>query len=393
MATPHFFGFDASYMQTAGYLERADLKIGEYDGLDYPDYYSAVAPSQAISTYGGVDVFAVTMLAGQTYKLDIDGASIPLEFDIINAAGKRVGGAADFQSFTASQTGTYYIAVHHASNDYTGEFDWERDTASTGSYRFNFSAPTTSIPGRSYSYSDAAQSYRFSDVSEEVRSNGGNDYLELMGGNDIGLGGTGNDTMFGGIGSDELSGEAGYDRLFGDSGEDVLRGGSEDDTLYGGSERDNLSGGTGNDTMWGGTGNDTLWGDSGNDVLRGDSGADFIRGGAGVDVMYGGADADTFHFLRSEAQASSSYTPAYHDRIEDFDYRQNDKIDLSDLSVYALGWRGSNGFTASNQVRVVALSNGYHEVQVNLDSDSASELDIMVKAVAPGGLIQSDFLL
>jgi Ca2+-binding RTX toxin-like protein len=356
-----------------------------------------VAPNQSIVTSGGVDVFAMTLVQGETYKFDIDNGSINLELDIINHAGKRVGGNDDFNggrdpflSFTADQTGTYYVAVRHASNDYIdGFFDWERTPAPTGTYSFSVSAET--MPRYTYNLSDASQSLSYSNASDTVRANGGNDLIQLNGGNDIGLGGSGSDSLYGGSGMDELSGQSGSDRLYGGSGDDVLRGGSEADRLYGGTERDSLSGGTGNDSLLGESGSDTLWGESGADVLSGGEGNDFLRGGSGLDLLFGGAGADTFHFLRGEAPASSGYALASHDRIEDFDFRQNDTIDLTDLANGTLGWRGTGEFTAANQVRVVNLSNGYVEVQVNLDGDRASELDIMVKPVTAGGLFLSDF--
>ena len=397
---PLNFSFDASYLTTAGTLERGDMTSGSYPGLDYPNYKSAVAPNQSISTSGGVDVFAMTLVQGQTYYFDIDNGTIDLELDIINQAGNRVGGNDNsgtgldpFLGFTAAQTGTYYIAVHHASNDYlANSFDWERTSSPTGSYRFSVSAQTS--PTYTYNLSDAAESLSYTtDSSQTVRANGGNDLIQLNGGNDIGLGGSNNDSLYGGSGMDELSGQSGSDRLYGGTEDDVLRGGSEVDSLDGGSGRDGLSGGTGDDYLSGGVGNDTLWGEAGADRLWGGDGTDFLRGGTELDILSGGAGADTFHFLRGEAPASSGYTLASHDQIADFDYRQGDKIDLTDLASGVLTWRGSSGFTASNQVRVVELNNGYTEVQVNLDSDAASELDIMVNPVALGGLLQSDFLL
>jgi Ca2+-binding RTX toxin-like protein len=387
------FSFDASYLQTAGTLERAYLTKGTYPGLDYPNYASGVAPDQSISTRGGVDVFAMTLVAGQTYKFDIDNASIDLEIDIINQAGQRVGGNDDssgsdnpFLSFTASRTGTYFIAVHHAANDYVdGFFDWERPSAPTGSYRFFVSAQT--MPSYSYNLSDASQSLSYSNNSQEVLADGGNDAIWLNGGNDIGLGGSGSDRLYGGSGMDELSGQSGSDRLEGGSGDDVLRGGSEGDRLFGGTERDGLSGGTGDDQLSGGSGRDTLWGEAGRDTVFGGDGDDFIRGGGGLDRLYGGAGDDTFHFLRGEAPASSY---SNEDRIEDF--RVGDRIDFSDLLFGELGWRGARGFSAANQVQVVELSNGYTDVRVNLDGDSASELEVLVRT-SGFDLLREDFIL
>jgi Ca2+-binding RTX toxin-like protein len=391
---PYSFRFDASTLTGAGYLDRANFTTGSYPGLDYPSYRSAVAPNQSIATSGGVDVVAMTMVAGQTYKFDVDGAALDLELDIINQSGVRVGGSdnADgsrdpFLSFTPSQTGTYFVAVHHAANDYvSGSFGFEGTPGPTGAYKLFVSTPT--VTSYSYTQTNASESKSYSDNAQTVRALGGNDSVWLNGGNDIGLGDSGNDSLYGGSGTDELVGGSGADRVEGGSGNDVLRGDGEADRLYGGSERDALSGGTGNDLLAGGTGNDTLWGESGADTIYGESGNDFIRGGEGLDVLFGGAGADTFHFLRGEAPANDYATE---DRIEDFQI--GDRIDLSDLYSGTLTWRGTGAFTGANQVRLVELDSGYVDVRVNLDSDSRAEFEVLVKASGGFDLIRDDFIL
>lgn len=391
---PHTFSFDASALSTAGYLDRANFTTGRFPGLDYPGYYSAVAPYQSIATSGGVDVFAMTLVAGHTYNFDIDYAALDLELDLIDHGGLRVagsdnfaGGWAPFLSFTASQTGTYFIAVHHAANDYVnGSFQFEGTPGPTGSYQLAVSTPT--LPLYRYDLTGASESRSYSDNAQTVNAGAGNDRIWLNGGNDIGFGGAGADRLYGGFGSDELSGGSGDDRLEGGSGADVLRGGSGADRLYGGAERDSLTGGTGDDFLSGGSGDDTLWGDAGADRLHGGDGNDFLRGGAGLDVLYGGAGADTFHFLKGEAPPSEY---SVEDRIEDFEI--GDRIDLSDLAWGTLTWRGSGSFTGVNQVRVVELASGYRDVRVNLDYDSVAEFEILVRTSGDFHLIEGDFLL
>lgn len=391
---PLTFSFDASTLASAGYLDRADLTTGSYPGLDYPTYFSGVAPSQSIATSGGVDVFAMTLVAGETYKFDIDSGAIDLELDIIGQTGLRVatsdnynGGTDPFLSFTATQTGTYFVAVHHASNDYVnGSFKFMGVSGPTGPYSFAVSTPT--LPSYGYTLTNSADSRTFSDNSQTVRALGGSDTAWLNGGNDIGLGGDGDDSLYGGMGHDELSGSTGRDRLYGDAGDDVLRGGSDVDRLYGGAERDGLSGGSGSDLLSGGSGNDILWGESGSDTLYGEEGNDVLRGGEGLDVMYGGSGADSFHFLPGEAPANDYATE---DRIEDF--QVGDRIDLSDLAWGVLAWRGSQGFTGANQVRLVELSSGYTDVRVNLDSDATAEFEVLVKTAGAFDLFKDDFIL
>ncbi|HVG48726.1 MAG TPA: pre-peptidase C-terminal domain-containing protein, partial [Rubellimicrobium sp.] len=390
---PIQFSFDASTLTAAGYLERADLTTGSYPGLDYPTYRSAVAPNQSIATSGGVDVFAMTFVAGETYKFDIDNGAIDLELDLINQSGLRVatndnasGGLDPFLSYTATQTGTYFVAVHHASNDYVdGSFKFEGTSGPTGAYRFAVSTPA--LTTYNYTLTSAGESKSYSDNAQTIRAQGGNDTIWLNGGNDIGLGGDNDDTLYGGNNSDELSGGSGLDRLYGDAGEDVLRGGGDADSLYGGTERDSLTGGTGSDVLSGGSGNDVLWGESGNDTLYGDDGNDFLRGGEGLDILYGGSGADTFHFFPGEAPANDYATE---DRIEDFQI--GDLIDLSDLAWGTLTWRGTQGFTAANQVRIVELSSGYTDVRVNLDSDATAEVEVLVKPAGTFHLLADDFI-
>ncbi len=392
------YTFDASYPQTATQLERANLTTGsrpeswfDYDGTAW---VSAISPSQSISTYGGVDVFAVTMVQGQTYELDIDLAQLNLQIDILDQTGRRVAtndgsGFNAFLEYTASKTGQYYVAIRHTDNEYTNNFDWQRDTAQTGSYKFSFAASNSSTyqPGanRTYNLNDNGNSYLFTEAADEVRGNGGNDYLELRGGNDIVLGGTGADTVKGESGMDDLMGDSGNDSLYGGSGDDVIRGGLDADILYGGTDRDGLLGGSGNDV---------LFGDSGHDTLSGEAGSDALRGGTGIDVLFGGSGADAFRFYNGESAASSTNTTAYLDSIRDFRRSDGDKIDLrfadgdsSDL----LTWRGTSGFSGADQVRINTsnVQAGYLEVQVNLDNDSPAELEFLVRS----NLERGDFLL
>ncbi|GLW38646.1 hypothetical protein Pcaca04_25820 [Pectobacterium carotovorum subsp. carotovorum] len=85
---------------------------------------------------------------------------------------------------------------------------------------------------------------------------------------------------------------------------------------------DTLSGGAGNDILFGQGGNDTLIGGEGNDLLYGGSGDDILIGGAGGDTLIGGAGADTFKWQAGDIG---------NDVIKDFNAKEGDRIDLSDL--------------------------------------------------------------
>ncbi len=377
------FDFDTSYPSTAVQLERANLTPGGIpENSIRPGWFNAVSPAQSISTGGGVDVFAVTLVQGQQYDFDTDNAQLNLQIDIIDQAGRLVrtidGTGSDvlLERFSPTQTGQYYVAIRHADNEYTGNFNWQRDTSSngpqTGSYQFRFSASPESAyqPGsaRTYDLSDARNVGQTSELADEVRANGGNDSIQLLGGNDIALGGTGADILSGGSGSDDIMGDSGNDLLFGGFGNDVLRGGLDNDRLYG---------------------------ESGNDGLVGGSGSDLLIGGAGVDILTGGAGADYFRFVNGESNASSVNTTAYLDSVQDFSRAQGDKIDLRGAygsdTTGILDWIGGSSFTAAYQVRATNanVQAGYLMVQVNLDTDASAEMEILVRA----GLGESDFLL
>ncbi|EYD77549.1 hypothetical protein Rumeso_00715 [Rubellimicrobium mesophilum DSM 19309] len=125
-------------------------------------------------------------------------------------------------------------------------------------------------------------------------------------------------------------------------------------------------------------------------MLIGGLGDDFLRGGAGVDTLFGGRGADTFHFLVGEARYDA--VGLTEDRIQDFE--ADDLIDLSDVSDLGLDFIGRAAFDGAYEVRIADLreTNGYQEVQVNLDDGSRPELAFLVDA--GDRLLQADdFLL
>ncbi|BES85761.1 hypothetical protein PEC302107_12220 [Pectobacterium araliae] len=85
---------------------------------------------------------------------------------------------------------------------------------------------------------------------------------------------------------------------------------------------DTLNGGAGNDILFGQGGHDTLIGGEGNDLLYGGAGDDILIGGAGGDTLIGGAGADTFKWQAGDIG---------NDVIKDFNAKEGDRIDLSDL--------------------------------------------------------------
>lgn len=89
-----------------------------------------------------------------------------------------------------------------------------------------------------------------------------------------------------------------------------LRGSRNDDDLTGSGNGDRLEGREGNDGLYGLAGDDDLFGQDGDDTLVGGTGNDYLEGGGG---------ADTFVFTAGDG----------YDWIEDFDFFEGDRIDLS----------------------------------------------------------------
>lgn len=385
------FSFSSNTVESDSYLHSGVFTTGSHPNVNDPTWFSAVAPAQAIESAYDVDVFAITLVAGQRYSFDVDtDGRIDLQLDLIGQDGRLVATSDNVGSspdpllvVDVNRTGTYYVAVRHAANDYVdGGFSFLARSAATGSYALVVSTPSLPVLQR---LTEGADSRSYSDLSQNVAGLGGDDRLWLMGGNDIAHGGAGNDSLIGGTGDDELNGGDGQDRLWGESGSDVLIGGAGNDSLYGGIGNDALTGGAGADILHGGDGADTLSGGSGADTLVGAEGNDFLRGGAGADQLYGGAGWDVFHFLPGES------VPGAEDAIRDF--QNNERIDLSDLAPGTLGWRGGLGFTAANQVRVVDAGGGWQQVLVNLDADAAAEFSLFVNTGGAFRLAADDFLL
>lgn len=133
----------------------------------------------------------------------------------------------------------------------------------------------------------------------------------------------GNDFVLGRQSADKILGGAGKDFIHGQNGDDLLIGGSGSDQLYGGNGHDIL---IGDDVLIIGSGAGTRYMQAGSggegDCLDGGNGNDLLIGGAGNDTLTGGNGADVFKFL-SGANGK--------DKITDFDAREGDKIDISDV--------------------------------------------------------------
>ncbi|TLP54437.1 type I secretion C-terminal target domain-containing protein, partial [Pseudomonas mosselii] len=147
-------------------------------------------------------------------------------------------------------------------------------------------------------------------------------------------------------------------------GADTLLGGAGDDIIFGQGGNDYIDGGKGNDILLGGSGNDTLLGGEGNDLLFGGAGNDTLIGGKGNDIMTGGSGADTFVWKAGDVG---------NDVIKDFNVKEGDRLDLSDLL------QGEKGTTIDNFLKITTV-NGESTLQVSTEG----------KLNAVGGLANAD---
>ena len=168
----------------------------------------------------------------------------------------------------------------------------------------------------------------------------------------------------------------------------VINGSSGSDFVKAGHFLNTISGGDGQDFLRGGNLVDTIDGGADRDKLTGWGGADVLTGGGGN---------DQFRYLF----ASDSGVGAAADRITDFTIG-SDVIDLrlldSDLVTpgiqnYALGFIGSAAFGASGASQVRYGTSGSDMlVQVDLDGNGSSDMEIVLQGLAGQTLSASDFM-
>nr|MDZ8040504.1 hypothetical protein [Nostoc sp. CreGUA01] len=136
----------------------------------------------------------------------------------------------------------------------------------------------------------------------------------------------------------------------------LFTGTSSSETIDKGAGDDTLNGGGGNDILLGGQGNDRLNGDAGNDILYGGLGNDALNGGAGNDTLIGGAGSDRFTFNSGQQFTQANAELVGLDTITDF-VRGTDKIVLSKTTFTGIDSAVGDGFSQSNEFRVVQNTN------------------------------------
>lgn len=354
------FLFEQSFTIAGSFLSWASATTGagSFQGINDPNLLHYVA----VSSITGPDdevVIPVSMFAGQTITVDVDfGAAggddpVDLEAWVIDADGNFVSqddsGTLDPGStsvldpnfsFTATETGVYFIALSQWLNNYIGDFEFENDGGDVGTFQVDIATANSFGFINFGTNDDDTLDFSFDDLDDRISAKDGNDFINTGGGRNVVDAGDGIDTVIGGSGSDQVFGDLGNDSLVGNAGDDVLIGSSGDDTMRGGAGNDSLVGGAGidlvdysdagarvvvdlritlsqntqgagtdivrgvehltgsafDDILTGSGRGNILIGGAGRDVMSGNNGEDLLVGGAGRDQMSGGAGSDTFRF-------------------------------------------------------------------------------------------------
>lgn len=180
--------------------------------------------------------------------------------------------------------------------------------------------------------SSGGGSFTGAELADKLTGTDGDDVIYGMAGNDTLTGMGGNDFLDGGFGSDRMYGGAGDDIYFVDSKGDKITELRDEgtDTVHSAysltlkSNLENLVLDTGAQNGTGNNLDNHIIGNSADNKLKGSGGNDILEGGGGHDMLTGGSGADVFKF--SAATAFDGPTV-----ITDFNIKQGDSIDISDL--------------------------------------------------------------
>lgn len=179
---------------------------------------------------GDVDVFAMNLVGGLHYSVDVlgavsgDGTLVRPELELLTSADFVLASAFSDpagSNVTLGYDPTVNMTVYGAVQDWFIE--------QGGSYRLVLSL------GMGTAGTDR--------VFASVNADG----IAVLDGNDYVYAGAGNDTVSGGQGDDRIDGGTEDDDLAGDEGADRLVGGAGNDRLTGGADRDVYDGGDGSD--------------------------------------------------------------------------------------------------------------------------------------------------
>ena len=255
----------------------------------------SVVVKGALSTTIDIDVYKLTLKAGETVNFDIDRTTNGLDSFLIlrNSAGASIQPTADDSStsvggggstastdsdlsYTVTTSGTYYIDVRSYN------FGFRR-----GSYQLNISIDhwqTVGTGTNRVSVDDLLANDSDADL----------DALTL-----VSVAGAGVALVDGGHSVELQAGVSAFTYTVSDghvlttttvnvqqypSGA-TINGTSGDELLVGTASVDTINGGDGRDRIVGGGGNDILNGEASDDIIRGGVGDDTIDGGTGMDII------------------------------------------------------------------------------------------------------------
>ena len=259
------------------------------------------------TTHGGLEYYAVTVVAGETVTFDVDNASFDSTLRLFNGAGDElannddsaeIGGPATDSALTHtfSAAGTYYIQVGRWLTN-VGETFTSGAAPAGQTYTLHVSSPSqTPVP--------------MVQLGSTLNGEAGDDRLE---------GGAGNDTLNGGDGTDTAvySGNRSAYTISVSNGVTTVSGPNGTDTVSN-VERlqfaDGLFDATGAPLTGGainGTGGaDALVGTASADTINGLDGDDTITGAGGNDTIDGGAGTDTAVFSGNRSAYTISISGA-----------------------------------------------------------------------------------
>ena len=280
----------------------------------------------------------------------------------------------------------------------------------------------------SYSKSEPSGASEF----DRLYGGDGNDHLAMSGGGEA-YGENGNDyivglgtgaRLYGGAGDDTISASnlapaGSYNELYGGDGADILDGSRQNERLDGGRGADQMRGSSGDDTYvvdrredvvveFIDQGVDTveirysyilganlenllltdssdanIWGNTGQNVLVGNAGNNLVTGRGGVDLLTGGDGGDTFRYV----SLVDSNVSGGIDRIEDFDFGEGDRVDVSAIDAN-FGTAGNQAFTTEIAAGVAFSAAGQYRLsqdgisflaEFNVDDDGDAELAIRLQ--------------
>jgi len=270
------------------------------------------------TSHGGMEYYAVTVVAGDTVVFDIDNANFDSVLRIFDSSHTQLaqnddnaadGGPATDSglSHTFAAGGTYYIQVSQWQSGADATLVTSPPPAG-GTYTLHVSVPSAPVVPLEY----LGATMNGEDGADILTGGSGRDTLNGGAGDDVLNGGGDNDTIDGGAGTDTavFSGNRSAYTISTTSGVTTVTGPDGTDTLTN-VERLQFANGlfdiTGaplNPSIDGTSGPDNIVGTADDDTINGLDGDDVITGGLGNDTIDGGAGVDTAVFSGTMAQST-----------------------------------------------------------------------------------------